>query len=69
MTVSNFEAKTMVMPYGKHKGKFIKDLPWDYLKWLYANIEPNLVNLKLLETVCILLEEGIDKNDYESIGI
>lgn len=25
------------MPYGKYKGKKIKDLPADYLLWLYYN--------------------------------
>lgn len=25
------------MPYGKYKGKKIKDLPSDYLLWLYYN--------------------------------
>jgi uncharacterized protein (DUF3820 family) len=25
------------MPWGKHKGKFLKDIPEDYLKWAVAN--------------------------------
>lgn len=27
------------MPFGKYKGRFLKDLPDDYLKWLIMNIE------------------------------
>lgn len=27
------------MTFGKHKGKFIKDIPLDYLKWAIMNIE------------------------------
>lgn len=26
------------MPFGKHKGVFLRDLPLDYLKWLIKNI-------------------------------
>lgn len=29
----------MQMPFGKHKGKEIKDLPSSYLKWLAENCE------------------------------
>lgn len=25
------------MPFGKHKGKFLKDLPEDYIRWLHTN--------------------------------
>ncbi len=25
------------MPWGKHKGKFLKDIPDDYLKWAVMN--------------------------------
>lgn len=27
------------MPFGKHKGVFIKDIPTDYIKWAVLNIQ------------------------------
>jgi len=30
--------QSFVMPYGKHKGTRICDLPSDYLKWLAENV-------------------------------
>jgi uncharacterized protein (DUF3820 family) len=30
-----------LMPFGKHKGKMIKDLPSDYLAWLSTTLEPS----------------------------
>ena len=27
------------MPFGKHKGKWTKDVPTDYLKWLVLNLK------------------------------
>lgn len=29
----------MEMPFGKHKGKLIEDLPSDYLHWLAENCD------------------------------
>lgn len=29
----------VVMPFGKHQGMLVKDLPRDYLRWLYGNID------------------------------
>lgn len=29
----------MIMPWGKHKGEFIDQLPSGYLKWLAENCE------------------------------
>jgi exodeoxyribonuclease X len=36
----DFEAIS-IMPFGKHKGSAIKDLPNDYKKWLFENFESN----------------------------
>ena len=32
--VRTVETKDFIMPYGKHKGKKLIDLPKDYLEWL-----------------------------------
>lgn len=32
---SNVNNDDFVMPFGKHKGKNIKDVPSDYLQWIY----------------------------------
>lgn len=28
-----------LMPFGKHKGKKMKDVPADYLIWIYENLD------------------------------
>jgi hypothetical protein len=33
----------MEMPFGKHKGEDLEDIPSDYLKWLIFNCEDELV--------------------------
>ncbi len=30
----------VTMPYGKHKGKELKDIPSDYLLWVWDNNSP-----------------------------
>lgn len=32
------------MPFGKHKGECMQDIPPGYLKWLYNNIRENGVS-------------------------
>lgn len=27
------------MPFGKHKGEFVEDLPTDYMYWVLENVE------------------------------
>ena len=34
---NDFEYSTM--SFGKYKGKYLKDVPTDYIKWLVTNIE------------------------------
>lgn len=44
-----------VMPFGKHKGMLIADMPTDYLQWLATKADIN--NQKLLEAVQKVLAE------------
>lgn len=39
----------MEMPWGKHKGEDIEDLPTDYLKWLAENCDD--------EDICLAADE------------
>lgn len=39
----------MIMPYGKHKGTDIEDLPDGYLKWLAENCDH--------ENICVAADE------------
>ena len=32
---------TLVMPFGKHAGKTIEELPSSYLRWVCENVEDN----------------------------
>ncbi|MGH8373262.1 MAG: putative quorum-sensing-regulated virulence factor [Gammaproteobacteria bacterium] len=51
-----------VMPFGKHKGKTIEDLPSSYLHWLAENCED--------EDICAAADEEYrwrsDNNAHES---
>lgn len=40
------ECIKMKMPYGKYKGKSIKDLPSSYLKWIAENWKEDTKNNK-----------------------
>lgn len=42
------------MPFGKHKGRYVYDLPIDYLVWLTKNVE-------LKPTLKWAVEEAIDQ--------
>lgn len=33
------EPQRTVMPFGKHKGEFLGDIPLSYLIWVYENTE------------------------------
>jgi hypothetical protein len=35
--VTHVKNDDFIIPYGKHKGKKLKDLPKDYLEWLLKN--------------------------------
>lgn len=35
---------TYRIPFGKHKGEKLEDLPDDYLEWLVDNLEPEKYN-------------------------
>lgn len=39
----------MKIPFGKHKGEYIIDLPSDYLKWVAGNVDD--------ESVCCAADE------------
>lgn len=32
-----------IIPFGKHKGKYLKDVPDDYIKWAIMNIEDTVL--------------------------
>jgi len=36
----------MEMPFGKHKGEEIEDLPSSYIKWLTENMEDEEIRLE-----------------------
>jgi uncharacterized protein (DUF3820 family) len=38
------------MPFGKHKGTLIKDLPRDYTEWLVRNLDDRNAELRTLLT-------------------
>jgi len=47
--------ETAVMPFGKHKGEKLADLPVEYLEWLYYKCDG--LNDSLYDTVEEILEE------------
>ena len=50
----------LIMPWGKHKGKTIEQIPSGYLKWLSENCED--------ETICCVADDEYrtrtDYNDH-----
>jgi hypothetical protein len=40
LVVASYTSPESLMPFGKHKGKMIKDLPSDYVVWLTSTLEP-----------------------------
>jgi DNA polymerase III epsilon subunit-like protein len=40
LVVASYTSPESLMPFGKHKGKMIKDLPSDYVAWLTSTLEP-----------------------------
>lgn len=53
-----------LMPFGIHKDKRLKDIPDDYLLWLYGEIDPN----KYPELAAYLKDniEAIKSNIYRN---
>jgi uncharacterized protein (DUF3820 family) len=49
----------IIMPFGKHKGEYVCDLPIGYLEWLYDNIE---LNGDLAEAVDRAIDDHYDKS-------
>jgi DNA polymerase III epsilon subunit-like protein len=41
LVVASYTSPESLMPFGKHKGKMIKDLPSDYVAWLTSTLEPS----------------------------
>ena len=41
LVVASYTSPESLMPFGKHKGKMIKDLPSDYVAWLSMTLEPS----------------------------
>jgi len=39
LVVASYTSPESLMPFGKHKGKMIKDLPSDYVAWLSTTLE------------------------------
>ena len=47
--------KNYMMPFGKHKGKFLKDIPKNYLLWLEAR---DICNEPLKTKLCEILDDS-----------
>jgi DNA polymerase-3 subunit epsilon len=41
LVIASQTSPESLMPFGKHKGKMIKDLPSDYVAWLSTTLEPS----------------------------
>ena len=41
LKIASYTSPESLMPFGKHKGKMIKDLPSDYVAWLSTTLEPS----------------------------
>lgn len=68
-TLEELESRLPIdtMPFGKHEGKPLKEVPKDYVIWLLTNgrldIKENLPLKKSFERIYDLSEEQENKND------
>lgn len=37
------------MPWGKHKGKYIRNIPIDYVKWAIINLDQGMAEMFSIE--------------------
>jgi uncharacterized protein (DUF3820 family) len=51
---------SMRMPFGKHKGLKIKDLPKAYLEWLVENIDPGPIKDAAISVLNDIERDGPD---------
>ncbi len=58
--ISNTASPVGKMPFGKHKGKAIKDVPISYVKWMLANIHNMQPSLYSALTKRVELEKAED---------
>lgn len=53
----------LTMPFGKHKGELLEDLPTEYIEWVLTNVES--LNWRLKEELQNQLKlrngEGVDR--------
>lgn len=48
----------LTMPFGKHKGQLIEDLPLDYIMWCLENVDRLSPNIRNEMENQVLLKEG-----------
>ncbi|WP_435979265.1 putative quorum-sensing-regulated virulence factor [Psychrobacter sp. DM4] len=60
-TISNTASPVAKMPFGKHKGKLIKDVPMSYIKWMLGNIHNMQPSLYSALTKRVEAEKTEDK--------
>lgn len=51
----------MRMPWGKHKGKWIKEIPTDYLKWCILNYTGQIGVLEVMKDELLKREPKLGK--------
>lgn len=57
-------SENATMPFGKHKGKPLTDVPSDYLLWVYENKDDLYGNLKtyIEDNLDVIKQEAADLN-------
>lgn len=57
-------SKDATMPFGKHKGKLLKDVPSDYLLWVYENKDDLYGDLKayIEDNLDVIKQEAAELN-------
>jgi hypothetical protein len=49
----------MRMPWGRHKGKWLSEVPTDYLKWCLLNYQNELGLLEVIKDEVVRREPGL----------
>ena len=62
------EWNTFRMPFGKHEGKLIKELPHHYLKWGAENLDDDPVLQKMLSTAFQKLTKKVTRSSFPPVS-
>jgi hypothetical protein len=62
-------ARKKKMLFGKHKGKFVENLPVGYLLWLYNNVDLDRWGIRCAVEAALGMDEEDTEDDEPTVGV